>query len=315
MDYKKIIQAWRSFAESPLGKQVIKLIRISVVIGIFVFLFFQLNKIGWLAILKALPTNPWFYVLFLLAYLALPISEQFIYRLSLKFSFWQGFKVFMIKKILNVDVVAYSGEAYFFAWGKKHLDVTSKYLFNVVKDNNIISSFASTLTAVLLLATLTYFGQINFLNFFTISSTSLIIIGLLALLVLFLAFYFRKKIIAFNSSTALKIFAIHELRIIVVYGLEVLMCVAALPLIPINIWFTFLAIKVISSRVPFLPSQDILLLGIYAKVAELYQVPQAEIMAVYLMITALGKLLNIALYAIFQLDNQIAKPNTEKKSS
>ncbi len=304
MNFKKIIRAWSIFAEQPVGKKLIRFFRTVLVIGIFVFLVYQLHKIGWLAIIKALPVNPWFYLLFLLAYLALPVSEQFIYRLSLNFTFWEGFKVFMIKKILNVDVVAYSGEAYFFAWGKKHLDVSDKYLFNVVKDNNIISSFASTLTAIILLSVLTYLGQINFLDFITISHTTIITIGVLVLVVLFLAIYFRKRIIAFDTLTAIKIFGIHELRIITVYGLEILMCVAALPEIPVNIWFTFLAIKVISSRIPFLPSQDILLLGIYAKVTELYHIPQAEIMAVYLMITALGKVLNLVLYSIFQIKPQ-----------
>jgi len=278
----------------------------TLTVAILIFLIVQLNEIGWVDILKSLPTNPLFYLLFLLRFLSLPISEQFIYRLSLKFTFWEGFKVFMIKKILNTDVVAYSGEAYMFAYGKKKWKISDKYLFNVVKDNNIISAFTSTMTGVAILIVLIYFGQVNFLEFITISTTAIVGIIVFILAILFLALFYRKKVIAFDTPTTVKIFSIHQVRLILVYALDLLQYVVALPLVPLDIWFTFVAIQIIYSRIPFLPSQDILLLGIYAKVSEMYDVSQAEIMAVFLMIYALTRLLNLVLYAWFSLGNRVS---------
>lgn len=305
MNLEQIKKNWKVFAESPNGKNILKGLKWSMTIGVLAFLFYQLNEIGWYSILTSLPTNPLFYLLFLSWYFALPVSEQFIYRLSIDFTFWEGFKVFMIKKILNSDIIAYSGEAYLFAYGNQNWSLDNKKLFHVVKDNNIISAFTSTLTAVVLLVVLVYFGQINFLDFITMSTTTLSVIVGLVVLVLGLAFYYRKKVIAFDTPTTLKIFSIHQVRLIFVYGVEVLYCIAALPSIPVNIWFTFLAIRIIFTRIPFLPSQDILLLGVYATVTELYDIPQAEIIAVYLMITALVRLLNLLFYGVFSLKGNV----------
>jgi len=312
---QSITQSWKRFSESARGKRIIKYTRRIVVLAIFSYLFYKLNQIGWLEILQSLPSSPLFYLIFILSYILLPISEQFIYRLSLNFGFWEGFRVFVIKKILNLDLVSYSGEAYFFAWGKQRLNVTNKYLFYVVKDNNIISSVASTLTAILMVLTLSYYGQIDFLRFFTVSKLTLIIIVAIVLLLLILGFRYRKKLIAFNRSTTLKIFMIHELRIIAMYGLDILMCYIALPEVPLSMWFTCLAIKVISSRIPFLPSQDILLLGIYADIAKQYGILQAEIMAVFITIAALSKLLNALLYGILSVSGLGATLPSKKEET
>ncbi len=311
MAIQSIKKSWKRFSESKRGKQVIKLTRRLITLIIFIYLFYKLNQIGWVDILKSFPTSIWFYFVFLLSYILLPVSEQFIYRLSLNFGFWEGLRVFIIKKIFNLDLVSYSGEAYFFAWGKQHLDVTDKYLFNVVKDNNIISSFASTLTSILFILALNHYGQIDFLDFFTISKTALLVITIGVCILIALGLYYRKRLIAFDTATTLKIFAVHELRILTMYGLDILMCIIVLPEVPVSMWFTCLAIKVISSRVPFLPSQDILLLGIYASIAEQYGVLQVEIMAIYVAITALSKLMNIMMYAGFSMLGGVTKFKVE----
>ena len=218
----------------------------------------------------------------------------------------------MIKKILNSDVIAYSGEAFLFGYGKQFWKEKTQYIFNVIKDNNIISAFTSTMTAILLLTILTYFGQVNFLEFLTINTGTMIGIGVFAIVVIGAGLFFRKRIISFDTPTTLKIFGIHQSRILLVYTLDVLQCIVALPLIPYDIWFTFLAIQIIYTRIPFLPSQDILLLGVYAKITEIYDFPQAEIMAVYLMIAALTKLLNLGFYSFFALNKMNLKQEEEK---
>jgi hypothetical protein len=88
-----------------------------------------------------------------------------------------------------------------------------------------------------------------------------------------------------------------------------------LPLVPLDVWFTFLAIEIVVTRIPFLPSQEILLLGIHAKVTELYGVSQVEIMGVFVMITALKKLLNLIFYATFSFNKKLfISPEKDSKA-
>jgi len=156
MNFQQIKQKWQTFWRSERGKSTAKILRYILLVVIVVYLIYQLTVIGWGEVWRNLPTNPLFYLLFLVMHFILPSTELFIYRLSLRLPLWEGFKVFTKKKVLNSDVLGYSGEAYFYVWGKKHLKENDKYIFNVIKDNNIISSFASTLMAVLLLTIFTY---------------------------------------------------------------------------------------------------------------------------------------------------------------
>ena len=135
----------------------------------------------------------------------------------------------------------------------------------------------------------------------TLSSETLLMIGTGIIVLLLLLIFYRNKILAFDTPTTLKVMGIHQARIFVVYTLDILQCVVALPHVPLDIWFTFLAIQIIYTRIPFLPGQDLVLLGIYASVSELYDVPRAEIMAVYIAIAALARLMNLVLYSSFSI--------------
>jgi len=113
LNFNSIKNNWVEFWKSSSGKLTAKWLRRAFVLGIVAFLVWQIVQIGWQEVLESMPTTPWFYVIFLILYFALPMSEQFIYRMSLNFGFWEGLKVFIQKKVLNADVLGYSGEAYF----------------------------------------------------------------------------------------------------------------------------------------------------------------------------------------------------------
>ncbi|MCI5071650.1 hypothetical protein MRY82_01740 [bacterium] len=298
---QKNFEKFSQFRNTPFGGTLLKSLKIIFTVAISIYLFFEISKIGWKSVLASLPITPYFYILFLITYIALPLSEQLIYSCFVNIPFWGGIRVFLVKKILNFDLISYSGEAYLFNYGVKHWGKNKLELFRIIKDNNIISSFSSFITALVLLVTLVHFEQIGFLSFFNISQTTwLSIIGFVGLILLSFIF-FRKKIINFDSNTTVKVFFIHMFRLIIVYSLSVLQCVVVLPEIPYSIWFTFLAVKIIFTRIPFLPSQDIVLLGVYANVAKIYAVSQAEIMAIFIMIAALNKLVNFLFYSVFIL--------------
>ncbi len=299
MNFNTIKNNWLEFWKSPKGKLTAKWLQRTFVLAIVSFLVWQIVQIGWQEVLKSLPTTPWFYVIFLILYFALPISEQFIYRMSLKFGFWEGLKVFIQKKVLNADVLGYSGEAYFYVWGKKHLQEDDKYIFNVIKDNNIISSFASTLMAIVLLTVFLSVSEVDFLEVIKVSRGMVMAVLTLAIIVIFLGIYFRKYIISMNRRMALKVFGIHILRIVFVYTFEVLQWVVVMPFVPLHIWLVFLSARIIASRLPFIPSQDLVFVGLSLEMAKYMDVSSAGIAGIMIAINFLTKSMNLILYTYF----------------
>src|SRR5699024_9745434 len=98
-------------------------IRYVLQIGIIGYLIYKLYEIGFANVTEALPLNPLFYLLFILIYFSLPVSEIFIYRIGWSFNSFKAFLVFVQKKVLNTDVLGYSGEFYLFYWAKDKLKV------------------------------------------------------------------------------------------------------------------------------------------------------------------------------------------------
>lgn len=307
MNFKDIKEKWSSFWASPSGKVTAKVLRYVFMAFILGYLVYQIYEIGWVKVLRSLPTSPWYYLLFFILYFSLPISEQFIYRLSLKFSFWEGFKVFVEKKILNADVLGYSGEAYFYVWGKQNLEEDHKHIFNVIKDNNIISSFSSTLMAVLLLTIFIYIGQVNILDFIEISQNVVIGISVLAVIIIVLGIYFKDVLISMDRNTALMVFGIHTIRIVFVYALEVLQWIIIMPEVPLHVWSLFLAARIAASRIPFIPSQDLLFVTISVAISSQLDVDTAGVFGLMVASTFLTKCLSFILYSYFVSTKKIKK--------
>ncbi len=286
----------RTFNESKNGQLLGKVFRYTFQAGIFAYLIYQLTQIGWLNVLKALPTNPLFYILLLLHYFTLPVSEQFIYRLSLKFGFWEGVKVFSKKKILNADVYAYTGEAYFYLWGKKNLEEDNRHIFNVIKDNNIISSIASTFMVAVLFVIVLYVAQENILDVISISRNTIIYIVVGAILALPLIVFLLRYVISMSARVAAKVFVIHLLRVIITYGLEVLQWIVVIPSVPLHVWFAYLAPKMIASRLP-LPSQDILFISLTIMVSDYLDMESAAVAGLMAAVAAMNKLIAFLFYS------------------
>ena len=133
-------KTWKSYFK--------KGIRYLVQAGIVGYLIYKLYQIGFTQVIESLPLNPLFYLLFILIYFSLPLSEIFIYGVKWNFRGFRAFLVFVQKKVLNTDVLGYSGEFYLFYWAKDKLKIPSVEAMKFIKDNNILSSLSSTFISV-----------------------------------------------------------------------------------------------------------------------------------------------------------------------
>ncbi len=147
-------------------------------LGVIVYLVYRLGQLGWGDLLEALPTSPWFYLLFLVIYLVQPLAELITYRQIWPVPSWAGLRALIRKRVFNEEMAGYSGEVYFFWWLYKKLGVAQAEAFRAVRDVNILSSVASMTTAAALLAILGGSGILELDKIFGDVSQSQALIGI-----------------------------------------------------------------------------------------------------------------------------------------
>lgn len=316
MNITRIKNFWIEFFKSKRGKAIVKWAQRIFLLAMIAWLLSQLTHIGWLKVWKSLPTNPLFYILFLSIYLSLPITDMIIYRLRWVFNVKKYLHIFILKKVYNVDVMGYSGELFFYFWAKKNLDLEDSEIMKTVKDNNIISSIASTLIAFILLSTFLFTKQIRIMDWFKHQNTVLIYGGIIFLAILVaLAIRFRRVVISMPMKTAGIIFLIQCARLLIGQTLQVTQWYLILPRVPFYVWFTFVSIQIVMTRIPFLPNRDLIFLGTTIKLTQMMHISSAQIAAIILVNTVLGKLLNFSIFSIasmFKDSGFIPTPNMEE---
>lgn len=213
--------------------------------------------------------------------------------------------------------MGYSGEVYLYLWARKKLKLKDADILKPIKDNNIISSVASTLVTILLLGIFVFMGEIKLLNWLHAQNKLYIYGGIILLIILILlTIRFRHLVISMPLKTAGMIFAIHFSRLLIGQTLQVLQWYIALPHIPFYVWFTFISFQVIMSRIPFLPNNDLIFLGASIKMTQMMHIPMAGVAAIMVANSVLGKVANILIFSGMSFFNKkMAVPISDVKDS
>lgn len=288
-----------AFAASPNGKRFARVARYAFTAAIVVFLLVRLTQIGWGSILTSLPTTPWFYLFFLMLYFSLPIAETVVYGILWKDTRASDRFLALIKKrVFNRDVLGYSGEVYLATWGRRSTGRSDGDVLRNVRDVNILSSAASTTVALILLAVFLLLGQIN-VQAWVDQPLHYVIGAAIGVLVLAAVLWpVRRYLFALAWKLALVIFVIYAGRLLMGQVLQIAQWAVVLPEIPFTTWFTFAAVSLIISRVPFLPSHDLIFAGAGIELARVLGLPAAEIAAMLLLAGVLDKLMNLTMFAL-----------------
>lgn len=288
---------WDRFSETTFGRRLIKGARYALTAAIGTYLAYQLSTIGWQEVWNALPRTPWFYVIFLGVYLTLPIFQTLIYGLIFGLSPVQLFPAMLKKRVYNKDVMSYSGEMYLYFWIRQRTDEPGGRVMHAIKDNAIVSSVVSTLVAVVLLAVFFLAGLVRVPDFITQYEAVYAVGGLLlGGMLVGLGIRFRRSILKLPGQILILLFGLHALRLLVVQGLQVLEWDVVHPEIPLEIWFTFLALQIITGRIPLLPSRDLIYVSLSVELAGAVQVSRAAIAGLMLVHSMLDKALNVLLF-------------------
>lgn len=266
---------------------------------IIIYLVREVLRIGWKETLSLLPVQPGFYALFLVLYFALPISEFFIYKLVWPITLKKSISAFITKKIYNNSLVGYSGDFYLSWWASQFLGKTRKEALSVVKDNAILSTVGSSFFAVTMLVLFLVFGD-KPERFINTSYLSYSIFGLILLLViaLILPKKFREKVFQLGFKVSISIIGIHFIRLIFLGTIQIVQWQIVMPDINLTTWITYVALQIITTRIPLVPNRDLLFMAMGIELASTLSLPLAAITALFLASNILDKLVNVILYLI-----------------
>lgn len=295
--FKTARDRWAQFRDSQWGARLLTGLRWLFVGGILAYLAYQLTDIGWAQVWASLPTTPWFYILLFLMYATLPATEMVLYGTIWNANAWALLPALLRKRVLNNDVLGYSGEAYFSVWAQHNTNLGYGPILQTIKDNTIISSVASTSVAFLLLALFFLTGQIELLTQYLPSETSTLAASLaVVLLVVIVGINFRRALFSLPSSLLLLIGAGHLTRFILNNGFQVTQWIVVIPEVSVGSWITLLALHIVINQVPFVPSRGLVFMSAGVGLSGPLQIPEAALASMLLAQALIDQGLNFLVY-------------------
>jgi len=271
---------------------VLPAMRWAVAFALLAYIAMTLRSLGWSAIWQALPSRWTFYAIVALIFLVQPLADLTIYRRLWRIGPVMGPTVMLRKRFFNATILDYSGEAWLFAWARRHMPGREALILHTIKDSALLSASASLLVTILLIAGLLAAVPVNII----LSSREIGIFIFLALssAIPVLAYGIARKRMTSNSKSELVfVFTIHLIRSILNNGLAVLAWSQGLPGASLLSLLELLALRLVVSRVPFLGNKDLVFLGTGFGLAAAIDLPQAGVAAVLLAAMAVDQLLNL----------------------
>lgn len=255
----------------------------------------QARSLDFADITALVPASPLFWAVFALGYLAGPAGDWLIFR-----RLWgvgaRAMGALVRKLIYNELLLGYLGEAYLYAWAKRNVPQAATH-FGAVKDVAIMSAMAGNIMTLALIAlAYPYLALLPLAEYGDDIAWSLAFVVGISLVPLFL----RRQILSLARRDLWAVFGIHVGRIIVTTLLSAVLWALVLPDVAIGWWVVLAAIRLLVSRLPFVPNKDvvfagiaILALGENVAIAELMAMMAALILATHLIIALVSGLYDL----------------------
>ncbi|MFZ5748256.1 MAG: hypothetical protein ACOY45_11460 [Pseudomonadota bacterium] len=208
------------------------------------------------ALTRHVPANPLFYIAFALYYLGPPTFDFVIFR-----KLWQipmaGMAALHKKRISNEVLLGYSGEAYFYAWARQRTQMVAAP-FGAVKDVMILSAIAGNAITLALIGLALVFSPSKLTLFqqnaqFGLWGSVAVIVAMSLPFLLF-----SKRVFSLPRNELWWVFGVHCLRLVSGSFLIALAWHFALPDVSLGTWLFLAALRMLASRLPFVPNKDLL---------------------------------------------------------
>lgn len=299
------MSGWRALGERRWVRVAVTVLRWGFFIGMIAWMVLKVRAIGWQHVVRALPTNPLFYVLFVVTFLVLPVSELAIFRTIFARALPGAFPVLIRKRVYNSALVGYSGELYLFVWLRRTIGLSKRTIAIGLKDNAILSAVASGLVTALLLLGFAGAGNGRRIAAWLNPGPALLIAAVVA--TVFLApvlFRLRRQLIAMPAAQATRVLGVHVARIAAVVLLQATQWAVVLPQEPWGVWLIFLTVQMVISRLPIIPNRDLLFLSAALEISGAINGPREAMAGLLLAGGALTQGTNLAFFLLTALWKQ-----------
>jgi hypothetical protein len=209
--------------------------------------------------LRLLPTSIGFWLAFITAYMIGPLSEWVIFR-----RLWglpvRGIAALLRKLVSNEILLGYLGEVYFYAWVRRNASISAAP-FGAIKDVAILSALTgNAVTLALTLVSWPFFAVLQFNAAGKGIEWSIVFVLATSLVITF----FRRRLFSLPQSELWFVGWMHLARIFATTVLSAYMWYCLLPDIGL-VWLLLLStMRLLLSRLPFLPNKDLAFAGLAA---------------------------------------------------
>lgn len=305
VDFQHVRSRVQAVASTPTGRRVLKGLRWGLIGCIILYLVHQLTLMGWGRVWESLPQTPYFYLTILAMYALLPVSEVLIYGRIWGLRPSESFPLMMRKRVLNADVVGYSGEVFLLAHARRKVDRPVRRIASEIKDNLILSSAASILVAVLVLSVLLGSGYVALSELMGDATPGYVVLGgTILVLVGGLVVQFRDAIFALDTRTLGVLMGVHFGRFLLSSILQVVQWWVVLPDAPFSAWATLLIVFIVTNRIPFLPSRDLVFAGVGIEASASLGVPGPAVAGMLLTRSVIDRVFNFGFFTAFSVLDQ-----------
>lgn len=243
--------------DEPGRTRLAGLFSMLVSLALLIVAAFQFRNLSFADVQGMIPTNPLFWLVFSGYYLAGPVSEWFIYRRLWQMPF-SGLGALIRKLVSNEILLGYLGEAQFYGWARSRLNFVTAP-FGAIKDVTILSALVgnfATLAMLIWAWPLIASGQLGMEG-----QTVFVSLGVV-LVTSFVILLFRQRLFSLPSNQLWFISAVHLLRIAAVVIFSAVMWHLVLPSVEVSLWIVMATLRMLVSRLPFLPNKDVVFAGI-----------------------------------------------------
>jgi len=231
----------------------------AISVAILIAVLIELRKLNWAIVGSILPTNPLVWLLFLFSYFLSPLGDFAIFRRLWGIP-WTGLLPLIKKLVGNELLLGYIGEVYFYDWARRHVKMEGSP-FGAVKDVAILSALAGNIMTVVMLAiTWPIIGTLGLGVSGNVMAASLALVLVTSAIIMF----FRNGLFSLPARDLWFVFGIHSARLVVKTGLTALIWAMILPDVALSAWLLLSTVRLLLSRLPFLPSKDIAFAGVTA---------------------------------------------------
>ncbi len=265
---------------------------------------YGLTHIGWGKIFAARPSSFLFYLVLALPFFVQPLGDLIVYRNLLGIGRALPLTIFLRKRYMNTIMLDYSGEVFLFFWVRKNHKVGDGFLLHAVKDSSVLSA-AGGLVVLWLMLLVLLAGHLIAVPSLDIGRWPLVVVGSVPLILGVALFVGNRKLTALTRKQIAATFSIHLTRCIVSLWLEYVVWWLSGALPTSGDCFKFVALRLLVTRLPLIPSKDLVFVGIAMAAAGQMAVSAPKVAAVLVLMTVIDKIEDLVVVGLPWLIEQM----------